>query len=583
MRRALLALCLLILASAVLAETERAKRTNCPNDCSGHGQCLGRECVCSQGWSGDDCSVSDTPVTLGQVVSDTLTQFQWKYYHVAIPQSGSGLSFSLTQTASGTDCDIYIQKDDFPTFSSYLARDISMNSQVTVNITNAGSGVWFAGVYGFACTPGNCQYRFSVSQISSCPNGCSGHGTCANSICTCSAGWAGNDCSQASTVLQNGVDTPGQVAQNSWNYFSFFAPVSARLDWVLRETGQASSEDCDLYIKYNAYPTLLLWDYSNDTKSSISEIIVPSTAQAGTWYAGVFGFTQCTYSLRVTSGSFSCNGCSGHGNCATSGTSCNCNSGFTGAFCETMTAGLQVDTPVNGFVSQSGWNYYHFTLNTVDPVVLSVTETGAGDCDLYVKEGAVPTRFDFDYFDIDTVDNFNLTIDEPGSSTWYIGLYGWQATTYTLTLEYKQTCDCSGHGECASGTEECVCDVGWGGDDCSFLVTSLISGVVATGAAATGNWSYYSLTTNGSSLAVITLRERSTTGYLWLYVSEQSLPTNLAHDYVSKVSNSAVQEIVISLNSPVSTTYYIGVYGDPFNVQGNSASFSLVGWFANGF
>jgi hypothetical protein len=68
-------------------------------------------------------------------VTDTLSQFQWKYYLVVVPNGGSGLSFSLTQTASGTDCDIYIQQDDFPTFSSYVARDISMNSAVTLNIT----------------------------------------------------------------------------------------------------------------------------------------------------------------------------------------------------------------------------------------------------------------------------------------------------------------------------------------------------------------------------------------------------------------------------------------------------------------
>lgn len=81
------------------------------------------------------CRLADTQVTFNQVVTDTLSQFQWKYYHIAVPTSGSGLSFALTQTASGTDCDIYIQKDDFPTFSSYLARDISMNAAVTINVT----------------------------------------------------------------------------------------------------------------------------------------------------------------------------------------------------------------------------------------------------------------------------------------------------------------------------------------------------------------------------------------------------------------------------------------------------------------
>ena len=29
-----------------------------------------------------------------------------------------------------------------------------------------------------------------------CPNECSGHGTCANSKCTCHTGYMGNDCSR---------------------------------------------------------------------------------------------------------------------------------------------------------------------------------------------------------------------------------------------------------------------------------------------------------------------------------------------------------------------------------------------------
>ena len=47
-------------AQALTQAAARGKRGACPNDCSNHGQCYGRECVCSNGWSGDDCSIGAT-------------------------------------------------------------------------------------------------------------------------------------------------------------------------------------------------------------------------------------------------------------------------------------------------------------------------------------------------------------------------------------------------------------------------------------------------------------------------------------------------------------------------------------------
>jgi hypothetical protein len=59
---------------------------------------------------------------------------------------------------------------------------------------------------------------------------------------------------------------------------------------------------------------------------------------------------------------------------------------------------------------------YYFRLFSDNPVMLRFTTLDGGDCDVYVKRGAYPTRWDFDYFDIQQYSNFNITIDEPVSS-----------------------------------------------------------------------------------------------------------------------------------------------------------------------
>jgi hypothetical protein len=97
---------------------------------------------------------------------------------------------------------------------------------------------------------------------------------------------------------------------------------------------QGVNGDCDLYVRYNSAPTLFYWDYAN--VSSASETTVSfqtTTAQRGFWYAGVYGFAECDYTLRVDSNTRCPNSCSNRGQC--NNAVCACQSGFSGSGCET--------------------------------------------------------------------------------------------------------------------------------------------------------------------------------------------------------------------------------------------------------
>jgi hypothetical protein len=57
-----------------------------------------------------------------------------------------------------------------------------------------------------------------------------------------------------------------------------------------------------------------------------------------------------------------------------------------------------------------------------------------GDCDLYVKFGASPTKFDFDYKDTTNNRSFELVIPNALQDTLYIGIYGYQTCLYRVCL-----------------------------------------------------------------------------------------------------------------------------------------------------
>ncbi|XP_060653283.1 teneurin-m isoform X1 [Drosophila nasuta] len=125
---------------------------NCPNGCSGNGQCLLGHCQCNPGFGGDDCSESVCPVLCSQhgdyTNGECICNPGWK----------------------GKECSL-------------------RHDECEVADCN-GHG---------HCVSGKCQcmrgYKGKFCEEVDCPHpNCSGHGFCADGTCICKKGWKGVDC-----------------------------------------------------------------------------------------------------------------------------------------------------------------------------------------------------------------------------------------------------------------------------------------------------------------------------------------------------------------------------------------------------
>jgi hypothetical protein len=236
-----------------------------------------------------------------------------------------------------------------------------------------------------------------------------------------------------------------------------------------------------------------------------------------------------------------------------------------------------VNEKVSGLVDKETWNYYHYTANTNFKLVISLTQTMAGDCDLYVRmsERDPPSRFEYDYQEISPQTSVSIEIPDAHQNTLQIGVFGWEKCTYDLTLTLTAGCpgNCNSqgnHGACTAGT--CVCAGAWVGDECQYPLRILTSGVKTNTTLNNQNdWVYYRFTSTSTTL-VISLKERmtqdaiaadNTFSALELFVQEGSFPTRKLSDYAVSTTD-LFKSVTISLDdrpkSDLQIDWYIGVY-----------------------
>jgi len=554
-------------------EDALARRANCPNDCSGHGACSNGLCSCDIGYTGTDCSLEERVLTSGVSVSSNVATFQWKYYYIPLVYRGN-LKVELNQTSSTGDCDIYVQLNDIPTRNNYYKRDITIRTEVSFQMEALQPGTWYFGIYGFLA----CSYTFRVTTEGTCPNECSNHGSCFSGTCLCNNGYMGVDCSEQVTQITLSTPVVGSVADLKWSYYHFSYQSSASADELLVTLNQTSSGDADLYLRFQLAPTEFQYDYANITVRAISTIKL-TDPQSGDWYIGIHGFRACSYVLLVSTAGECPNQCSGrtHGMC--NGNACTCNAAYSGDYCQTRNAPLHNGEGDVGYVSASSWNYFSYRTNSIANLMISISQSGDGDCDLYAKAGAVPTRVDYDASDVGTLQNFTLTIPDPGVATWYLGIYGWSQCSFSIVVTETSNCapGCSAHGYCLNGT--CICSSGWSGEACATPLSGLTKNVILSDSmvGGTGQWKYYSYTTPAGATSVhIALKEDNTDGWLWLFVSK-GVPDLRNYLYADTETNSQMHRIHVALKEEGPITLQIGVFANPYSL-GERIPFRIIAW-----
>jgi len=226
--------------------------------------------------------------------------------------------------------------------------------------------------------------------------------------------------------------------------------------------------------------------------------------------------------------------------------------------------------------------------NSQTNIIISVNQKNPrGDCDIFVKVGSAPSRYNFDYRDVSVRQLVQLLIGGLVNSKLYIGINGWSGSTedveYELVVYQNKSCPlgCSNHGTClVQGV--CQCKQGWFGTSCNTLGSILESGVpVSSNISSENEWQYFYMNST-STTVFVTMKELGPEsdyiGVLYLYISEDNTPTLRNFDYYDIDLNKGFHSIEINLDDRPNETisWIIGVYGSPYLT--GPVGFKLVYW-----
>ncbi len=190
---------------------------------------------------------------------------------------------------------------------------------------------------------------------------------------------------------------------------------------------------------------------------------------------------------------------------------------------------------VTGLSGSTGsWTYFKITVPSGQESLEIKIWGGSGDCDLYVKRGAQPTSSSYDYRPYLNGNNETVTVSNPASGDWYIGLNAYSSYS-AVSLQATYTAPPAGGG-----------------------VTVLSNGVpVGNLSGAQGAEDFYKISVpSGQSSLEIKIAGGS--GDCDLYVKYGAQPTTSSYDYRPYLSGN---NETVNVSNPTAGDWYIMLRG----------------------
>jgi hypothetical protein len=277
-------------------------------------------------------------------------------------------------------------------------------------------------------------------------------------------------------TLTSGVPLTNQsVAASAWRYYSLNVPSGAT---EVRFATTNATGDADLYTNFGSKPTASTY-LCRPYSASGNETCVHSSPSAGTWWVGVRGYAAATFTITgtaVTSAqTYAISGNAGTAGAVVTAGGRSATTSSTGAYtisglpagsysvipakagCTFSPPSLSVsvgpsstgrnfsancstgDTQLTSGVALSGqsvasgaWRYYFINIPSGTTSLTVSTTNATGDVDLYTNYGSKPTTSMYRCRPYTTSGNETCTHASPSAGTWWIGVRGYNAGTFTI-------------------------------------------------------------------------------------------------------------------------------------------------------
>ena len=345
-------------------------------------------------------------------VTGRVDQGKWKHFNITTTGEHERVEVVLDQL--GADVDLYVRAGAAPTgsvdengiYDCHSTAGGSTTERCVIN--NTAATVWHIGVHGYRAS----SFRLNAKLVESTGGG---GGTGENG------------------TLSPTAPVSASVATGAWQYYEVDVPATVTQVGI-RLSGLTA--DSDLYVRRDQRPSGDvdsggIYDCGSYVGGTNSEYCELNTTGGAKLVVGVHGYRGSSYNLTAE---------------------------FTTPDPVTVSPIANAE-PIAGSVALTQWRFYRYTSSVSDAQLRFSLDGLTADADLYVRAGERPTGAASAGANADCVSWVGGTsaeeciVTNAGVTEWYVGVYGYQGSDYTLRVDVSQNRNWAGTKDYAKGKD----------------------------------------------------------------------------------------------------------------------------------